>query len=182
MTLAEEIRERSGEDINACYQCHKCSGGCPLTFVSDLPLSGVIRALQLGLRDVVLASRLVWLCSGCRTCYERCPNGIDGTRVIDALKVMAKEEDRVEDLPVAAFHDAFLGMVRRFGRAYELGMMAQYKLRTGTFTQDVPMGLRMMARRKLRLVPSLAAGRRDLARLFREGVRYRKRRAGGELA
>lgn len=182
MTLAEEIRERSGEDVNACYQCHKCSGGCPLTFVSDLPLSGVIRALQLGLRDVVLASRLVWLCSGCRTCYERCPNGIDGARVLDAIKAMAKEEDRVEDPQVAAFHDSFLGMVRRFGRAYELGMMAVYKARTGTFTQDVSMGLKMLARRKLRLVPSLAPGRRDLGRLFREGVRYRKRRAGGDFA
>jgi len=97
VTLAEEIRERSGQDINSCYQCHKCSGGCPVTFVCDLPLSGLVRALQLGLRDVALASRLVWLCSGCRACFERCPNGIDGARVLDALKAMAKEADRVED-------------------------------------------------------------------------------------
>ncbi|MBC7338458.1 MAG: 4Fe-4S dicluster domain-containing protein [Firmicutes bacterium] len=182
MTLAEEIRERSGQDINSCYQCHKCSGGCPVTFVCDLPLSGLVRALQLGLRDVALASRLVWLCSGCRACFERCPNGIDGARVLDALKAMAKEADRVEDPQVAAFHDAFLGMVRRFGRAYELGMMAEYKLRTGTLTQDVPLGMKMMARRKLRLLPSLAPRRGDLGRLFREGVRYRKRQAGGDLA
>lgn len=182
MTLAEEIRERSGQDINSCYQCHKCSGGCPVTFVCDLPLSGLVRALQLGLRDVAVASRLVWLCSGCRACFERCPNGIDGARVLDALKAMAKEADRVEDPQVAAFHDAFLGMVRRFGRAYELGMMAEYKLRTGTLTQDVPLGMKMMARRKLRLLPSLAPRRGDLGRLFREGVRYRKRQAGGDLA
>ncbi|MDI6824915.1 MAG: 4Fe-4S dicluster domain-containing protein [Bacillota bacterium] len=182
MTLAEEIRERSGQDINSCYQCHKCSGGCPVTFVCDLPLSGLVRALQLGLRDVALASRLVWLCSGCRACFERCPNGIDGARVLDALKAMAKEADRVEDPQVAAFHDAFLRMVRRFGRAYELGMMAEYKLRTGTFTQDVPLGMKMMARRKLRLLPSPAPRRGDLGRLFREGVRYRKRQAGGDLA
>lgn len=182
VTLAEEIRERSGQDINSCYQCHKCSGGCPVTFVCDLPLSGLVRALQLGLRDVALASRLVWLCSGCRACFERCPNGIDGARVLDALKAMAKEADRVEDPQVAAFHDAFLGMVRRFGRAYELGLMAEYKLRTGTLTQDVPLGMKMMARRKLRLLPSLAPRRGDLGRLFREGVRYRKRQAGGDLA
>lgn len=170
MTVGEEVKVRSGQDVFSCYQCHKCSGGCPLTFVAEIPLSGLIRALQLGLRDVALASRLVWLCSGCRACYERCPNGIDGMRVIDTLKAMALEANRVEDPQVAAFHDSFLAMVRRFGRAYELGMMGLYKVRTGTYTQDIPMGMKMLARRKLRLLPSLAPRRKDFARLFRAGA------------
>lgn len=181
VTAAEEVKQRSGQDVLLCYQCHKCSGGCPVTFVSDLPLSGLIRALQLGLRDVALSCHLVWLCSGCRACAERCPNGIDGARVIDTLKAMAKEADQVKDPRVAAFHDSFLAMVRRFGRAYELGMMGLYKVRTGTFTQDIPMGMKMFARRKLRVIPSTAPRRRDLVRLFREGVRYRSRQRG-ELA
>lgn len=173
--LGDEIRERSGQDIFSCYQCHKCSGGCPVTFAVDVPLSGLVRALQLGLREEVLSSRLVWLCAGCRTCYERCPNGIDGSRVLDALKAVAQEENRVTDRRVAAFHQAFLSTVRRFGRAHELGMMAEYKLRTGTYFQDLAMGVKMLGRRKLRLLPAAAPGRRDLDGLFRKGVRYRIR-------
>ena len=87
--LAREIRERSGENVFLCYQCKKCTAGCPVAAYFDLTPHQVLRACQFGQADLVLHSRTISICAACETCSTRCPQGIDIARIMDVLEIMA---------------------------------------------------------------------------------------------
>jgi heterodisulfide reductase subunit C len=90
--LVRRIEEISGEDLLRCYQCGKCSAGCPAAPAMDMLPSQVIRFLQLGLVEQVLDSETPWLCAACQSCYARCPKGVDVTRVMEAVREIVLQE------------------------------------------------------------------------------------------
>ncbi|MDN5344677.1 MAG: heterodisulfide reductase subunit [Clostridia bacterium] len=148
------IEKASGQPVSRCYQCHKCTGGCPVTGFMDLMPHQVVRYVQLGLEEDLLKSKTIWQCAACRTCISRCPNGIDIAAINDALKQRTLARGVQPALPaVAAFHQAFLNSIKGKGRVHELGMMIAFKMKTGSYFQDVLLGLQMFRRGKLRLLP-----------------------------
>ena len=52
--IIQTVEEISGQDIKNCYQCGKCSAGCPIAADMELIPNQVIRLLQLGLVDEAL--------------------------------------------------------------------------------------------------------------------------------
>ncbi len=88
-SFLEEVVKESGVDIRACYQCQKCSAGCPVVAAMDILPNQVIRQTQYGRREKVLGCKSIWICASCHTCSVRCPNAIDFARVMDALRHMA---------------------------------------------------------------------------------------------
>jgi heterodisulfide reductase subunit C len=177
-----EVQERSGTLASACFQCHKCSTGCPIGPDMDFLPSQVMRLVHLGAEAEVLGARAIWLCASCEACTTRCPMGIDIAGVMDALRIMAI--DRQVALPDAhgrQFNRSFLGSVRRHGRVYEMGMMAAYKLRTFDLFSDVAKVPQMLAKGKLALRPKRSGSAKEVREAFRraeeeEGERGR----GGE--
>lgn len=86
--FVERVKEISGENVLKCYQCGRCSAGCPLTFaMKDLP-SQVIRMVQLGLEEDALSSDTIWVCASCLMCHGRCPRGVDLAKVMEALRAI----------------------------------------------------------------------------------------------
>jgi heterodisulfide reductase subunit D len=53
---------------------------------------GILRLVELGQMERVLASRDIWLCLGCGMCGAHCPNGIDAGQVMIALRQIAAEQ------------------------------------------------------------------------------------------
>lgn len=154
--LAERIRSATGENVFLCYQCIKCTSGCPLAEYFDLAPNQVLRAAQLGMEERLFDSRTPWLCASCQTCTTRCPQGIDVARVMDFLVAEARRRGIPPKVPeVALFHKVFLRDVDILGRAYELGLMAEMNLRTGHITKDLDLGLEMFRRGKLRILPEV---------------------------
>lgn len=90
--IVRRIKEMSGQELLACYQCGECSAGCPVAFAMDILPSQVIRYVQLGLVEEVLASEAIWFCASCQACYSRCPKGVDLPRVMEALREIALQE------------------------------------------------------------------------------------------
>ena len=82
----DRINELSGEDIYRCYQCGRCSAGCPFAFEMDILPNQILRLVQLGLEDDLKGSKAVYLCATCFTCQSRCPKGINVARVAEAVR------------------------------------------------------------------------------------------------
>ena len=72
-SLARRVLEDIGQNVNLCYQCVKCTSGCPLADYFDWQPNQVMRAVQLGDTDIALGSETTWLCASCQTCTTRCP-------------------------------------------------------------------------------------------------------------
>ncbi|MFY9726185.1 MAG: 4Fe-4S dicluster domain-containing protein, partial [Bryobacteraceae bacterium] len=52
---------------NACFQCNRCTAGCPLAAAMDLTPAEVVHYLLLGDRETVLQSQSIWACVHCET-------------------------------------------------------------------------------------------------------------------
>ncbi|MHB0869447.1 MAG: 4Fe-4S dicluster domain-containing protein [Chloroflexota bacterium] len=163
------VQRRSGQPIAGCYRCLQCSAGCPMAEAMDYPPDRLIRMIQLGLKEEALESRAIWLCTSCLTCADRCPNGIDVPAVVDVLRQMATVEGyRVGDPRVAAFHQGFLSVVRRYGRLHEATLIALLKLKSHDWLADVGSGLRLFLKGKIPVLPQPVRGGDQLAGLFRQ--------------
>jgi len=127
--LIQEVTDRSGQNILACYQCRRCAAGCPVGNETGVTPDRLIRMIIFGEREEVLNNLLVWKCVACYTCGTRCPNNIQTARINETLKQISKEVHIEPLLPkVAAFHDAFLKSTSHFGRVNELEFMGLYEM------------------------------------------------------
>lgn len=167
-SLCETVSRRADTAVGACFQCHKCTTGCPVGPEMDLLPSQVMRLVHLGARDELLRSKAIWLCASCEACTTRCPMGIDIAAVMDMLRILAIEEQAaVGDARVKQFNRSFLGSVRRHGRVFEAGMMAAYKLRTGDLFSDVGKVPQMFLKGKLGVLPKRSGGAPEVREVFR---------------
>ncbi len=170
--MAHDQQDRfsdSALDANICYQCAKCSAGCPIApAMDDLP-HRVLKMVQIGMRQEALKSATIWLCAGCLTCAVRCPMQIDLPRVMDDLKQQAIAEGVQPGEPrVAAFYREFLASVRRHGRVHELTQLLSYKLQARDFVGDVDLGVKLLAQGQLKLKPESIQQIEQIKKLFDE--------------
>lgn len=161
-----EIEKEAGTSVKLCYQCGKCTAGCPVAFAMDYPPRQVIRFLQLDLLDEALKAESIWICATCETCSARCPRGVDISSLMDTLRRRALKQGQVTDQKVAAFNQAFLGSVKSFGKVFEAGLMLQYNLSTGQLFKDMELGLPMLKRGKLGFLPEKIKQREDIRKIF----------------
>jgi heterodisulfide reductase subunit C len=166
-SLIRIVEKKAEVSLNKCYQCKKCSVGCPVAGQTESPPSEIIRRLQLGAGDELLQTDLIWTCLSCETCYARCPNEINFAAVIDALRSIALEKGvaRPEGNP-PLFNRLFLDTVKTFGRAYDLQMIALYKIRTGNVLADMEKFPTMIKKGKMALLPPSGADKRKVQRIF----------------
>jgi heterodisulfide reductase subunit C2 len=166
--IIHKVRELTGVDLSNCFQCKKCSSGCPVAEFVESPPSQIMRRLHLGAGDELLESDLVWTCASCSTCSARCPMGIDVAAVMDSLRKLALEKEAAGSKgTVPKFNRAFLYSVMIFGRAYDMGMVALYKFLTLSFMKDTDKFPLMLKKRKIALLPSFAADRKTVKRIFK---------------
>ncbi len=86
---AEYFFNESGQNVNLYYQCRKCAVGCPVSYAMDHTPAQLIHGMRLGMDDLVLKSKTMWLCVSCETCTTRCPQDVDVAMVMDAVKIIA---------------------------------------------------------------------------------------------
>jgi heterodisulfide reductase subunit C len=112
----EIVAEPGGERFMQCFSCGTCVAGCPVAGATErYNPRRVVRMALLGMREAVLKSEMVWLCSACYTCYERCPQDVHIPELMNAIRNIAVREGYV---PKAFQLQAEL--LRNHGRLYEI--------------------------------------------------------------
>ena len=153
--LAQRIKDETGQNVYLCYQCVKCTSGCPISQFFDWQPNQIMRAVQLGQEEIALGAQTPWLCAGCQTCTTRCPQELDINAIMEFLTRESVALGYSSPVPeVAVFNEAFMREVRLWGRSYEPGVMAEVKLRTrGHLFDDLDLYVKMLKKRKVSFLP-----------------------------
>lgn len=176
-TFLREVERRSGTSASACFQCHKCSTGCPVGYEMEVLTSQVMRLLHLGAEKELLESEAIWLCASCEACTSRCPMDIDIAAVMDTLRMMAVERGAaIPNKRSVAFGQAFLSSVSRFGRVWELGAVINYKLRTLDLFSDIDKAVSLAAKGKLSPVPNRSGSVSEVREVFERSRKEEEKR------
>ena len=158
----QRVEELAHTHVADCYQCGKCSAGCPMAEQMDMIPSTIMRLVQMGDIDEAASSTAVWQCLACLTCSARCPKSVQVAEVMDALKQIAAEKNIVHKKlrRTVLFQKIFVNTVRRNGRLNELELTMLYKI-LGFFVDfsipkllsDGELALPMILRNKLHFKP-----------------------------
>jgi heterodisulfide reductase subunit C2 len=164
----ESIEKECGKKVSNCYQCGKCSAGCPLSFQMDYLPNQIIRMIQLGMEKQVLSSKTIWLCSSCLTCSSRCPREIDIAEIMDHLRRLAhaKQVMPPEEFKIPLFNKLFLFNIKMFGRLYEMGLIGMFNMFSGEFFQDMSLAPKMFLKRKIGIFPHRAKNMKEVREIF----------------
>ncbi|MCE5336795.1 MAG: 4Fe-4S dicluster domain-containing protein [Desulfobacteraceae bacterium] len=160
-----------------CFQCRKCTNGCPASFEMDLFPDQVIRLAILGQKEEVLRSRTIWICASCETCSTRCPNGVRIAELMDYFKEMSIRTGVSPAQPhVASLHQTFLGNVRLTGRVFEGGLLPAWwlksgqlgsKIRSGGIRNEMKMALKLFRKGRLATTPKTIKGKAEVGAILR---------------
>jgi heterodisulfide reductase subunit C len=167
----KQIEEMSGQKISTCYQCEKCSNGCPMTFAMDIVPHQVMHSINLGKNDEVINSDTIWVCASCETCTTRCPNEIDIAHVMDTLRKLSMQRGvKAAHHQAPIFHNSFLNNVKMLGRMHEMSMAVDFALRAeglrGVLRQS-GLGLNMIRKGKMKIIPERLSAGSDVKTIFR---------------
>jgi heterodisulfide reductase subunit C2 len=177
-TFLTEVEQLSGIKVSACFQCRKCTNGCPVTFAMDIYPDQVMRHIHLGLKRELRECATIWVCSSCETCTTRCPNEIDIAGVMDFLKqTLVREKIEAREKTILAFHKVFLNEIRKRGRIFEAGMMQTYLMKSGQLVQKIKdrsifdemlLGWTMARKGRLNFLPKKIKGSTEIEKLFKD--------------
>jgi len=161
------VESQSGQKVLDCYQCGKCSAGCPVDYAMDMGPRQIMRSIQFGLKDEVLKSTTIWLCVSCHTCSSRCPAKIDIARVMESLRLLAAAEgSKSAEKDVELFHRIFLNVLQRFGRAHEFALAASYNVQSRHLFANMSLVPAMFSRGKLAILPPAVKGASEVRGIF----------------
>jgi len=187
--LVEEVMERSGQNLLACYQCRRCAAGCPVGDQTGVTPDRLIRMVLLGEKDEAMNNLLVWKCVACYTCGTRCPNNIQTARINETLKQMAKEAHLEPLTPkIAEFHSAFMVSTSHFGRFNELEFMGIYEAKSAgsemkrggmkaifeEMKNQAKLGYSMMKKRRMHFGFEKVKGLPEVKRLYSKAKEKKK--------
>ena len=168
-----------GQRIAQCYQCGKCSAGCPVAFYMDYLPNQIMRMVQLGMEKQVLSSRTIWLCASCLTCTVRCPREIDVAEIMDYLRRRALREGVVAhgEAEMPLFNAVFLKNIEVFGRLYEIGLIGAFNLLSGGLFRGLSLAPKMFLKEKIGLRPHRAGSRGEMREIFARSGELERPRA-----
>ena len=162
----DAIAAEAGVDLKDCYQCGKCTAGCPMAHGMDLMPREVMRLLQLGAVDEVLNAKTPWICAQCEVCSTRCPQNVDICSVMRAVRLNARAEGITPVREAEIFENEFISSVSKHGVSNEQYLAAWYNVKSGHLMQDMGNATRMLARGMVGVATHNTPGRAEVKALI----------------
>lgn len=182
--LLEQLEVTGPFQAAACFQCRKCTNGCPVTFAMDIYPDEVIRMVLLGQRETVLRCGTIWVCAACETCSTRCPNEVKIAELMDCLKEMAVKEGVSCPQPrILTLHETFLKNIKKRGRVFEGTFLPSYMLRSGRlgrnwkagkWLDELKLGWRMFYKRRFSVFPKTVKGKKEIRTILSHSQKAKK--------
>ena len=133
-SLAELTKILSENHPEYCHQCGKCTSGCPAARYTEFRPRDVVLMVQMGLTDELVNSELIWLCTECFTCLERCPREVTPYDVVRALRIEASRRG----IPPPGGIKTLADKITKFGLIQE---PQKVKMKTGERVDRQALGL-----------------------------------------
>ena len=90
------MEEPGAEKLMRCYQCGTCTADCPIAKrVPEFRPRQIARLVMYGQKGRLMEGDLLYLCAGCYTCYEHCPQEVHVSEIVSALRRIGLEEGRL---------------------------------------------------------------------------------------
>ncbi|MFZ4858725.1 MAG: 4Fe-4S dicluster domain-containing protein [Desulfuromonadaceae bacterium] len=176
VNFVRKVEALSGTSVRSCFQCGKCSAGCPMATFMEHPPNRVVRLLQLGQWQRILAGRSIWYCASCETCSTRCPNKVHLASIMDALRKLSWDaEGASKESYVQLANKLFLQNVRTYGRQYEMRLAAVFNVKSGQFLKDLMLGPKLLAKGKLKMFHSKNKNLPEIEKIFSRIEEMRKK-------
>ena len=154
MSFRHEIEAISGYKTSICFQCSKCSAGCPMADLMDLKTAQVMHSIRLNREDVVLNCRAIWMCVGCETCSARCPQQVEPADAMNAARILALRKGikpSVEE--IGLYYKIFVGSMWLNGKIHDLTVVGLTSLLSGRIIQDIPLAIQFLLHGRVKLPP-----------------------------
>jgi heterodisulfide reductase subunit C len=174
--FVKKVESLSGSSVLRCFQCGKCSAGCPMAAFMEHPPNRIVRLLQLGQWERVLAGRSIWYCASCETCSTRCPNKVNLAAIMDALRKLSWDADGPsKESLVQLANRLFIDNIRTYGRQYELRLGAIFNVKSGQFLKDLLLGPKLLSKGKLKMFHSKNRNVSEIEGIFKRIEAMRKK-------
>ncbi len=160
-----------GESIKKCIQCGSCTGSCPVSYTMDITPREIIALYRARDLESILSSRTIWICASCYACTVRCPQGVQVTDILYALKRLAIEQKIFpKRFPVYSLSKSFVYLANRFGRSYEPGLIVSYFLKTNPFKLlgMIPLFLKLFFKGRIGITPKKIKGTKTFSKILQE--------------
>jgi len=86
--FTQQIKDAGAESLEYCFQCGTCTGSCPSGRRTPYRVRQIVRKSLVGLKEEVISSDELWMCTTCYACQERCPREI---KIVDVIKLARNE-------------------------------------------------------------------------------------------
>jgi Fe-S oxidoreductase len=95
-------------DLYGCFQCGKCTGGCPVSLKSKLNIRRLMIEGILGKNlDHMTDREELWDCTTCKTCTIRCPRGLKPMDLVIGMRGILVEEGHIPKTLIEAMENSY---------------------------------------------------------------------------
>lgn len=167
-TIRQELITIVEPNIYYCYQCGKCTAGCPLSDVYEYQPNQVIRLIQLNKIASILNANSVYLCASCEICSSRCPQEVDIAAIMNYLRIKSWHYKQFKLSGIANFYGIFLRILKIFGRSFEPLLILILNVSNKKFFNDFDVAVKILKKRKIKLIPEFVKKRSEVSQIVKK--------------
>lgn len=167
-SIQSDILKYIDPGIINCYQCGKCTAGCPLSDIFEYKPNQIIMLVQAGRIESIINSNSIFLCLSCEICSSRCPQDVHIAKIMQYIRNEAWKMDKVKVASIKRFYKLFLREVGITGRSYEPGLIAGLNLISGKLLNDMDIAVKILGKRKIKFLPEFVKDRKGISKIVKK--------------